>query len=212
MLNKEDIKICILDFKSGNTKSVLNICNFLNVNTIVSNKNSEIASATHLIIPGVGSFDRVMDLLNQYIDINNLNQLVLDHRKPILGICIGMQIFSSFGYENQKKTPGLNYIQGEVKKMELDKTLALPQIGWNNVYFNEQGQNDETFKIFHDNEFYFLNSYYMNCIDQSNVVLNYDYYKKFTAVIKKNNIFGCQFHPEKSQENGIKFLKFFLKN
>ena len=196
-------KICIIDYGSGNVQSIASSLKILNINSVISKKNSDINDSTHLILPGVGSYKSTMTKLKKNIDIVNLENEVLIKRKPMLGICVGMQIFSNYGYEFEK-VEGLGWIPGEVKKIET--YMILPHIGWNsvevivdNVLINKKTTN----------EFYFLHSYYFNCknIDKIIGITNYD--KKFPTIINQNNIFGVQFHPEKSQSDGLKLIKNF---
>ena len=129
-------KVCILDYGSGNVNSVLNLINFLGFKTLISNKNSDLESATHLILPGVGSFGSSMEKIKNNISIDILEEQVLKKGKPFIGICVGMQILAEKGHEHGVYE-GLGWIKGEVKKLD-SKNLPLPHIGWNHVDINKE--------------------------------------------------------------------------
>lgn len=197
-------KICIIDYGSGNVQSVASSLKILNINFVISSKNSDIIDSSHLILPGVGSYKSTMNKLKKNVDIVNLENEVLIKKKPILGICVGMQIFSNYGFEFEK-VEGLGWIGGEVKKIETK--MILPHIGWNTVDINKDNiLIDKKFT----REFYFLHSYYFNCKNIDSVVGVTKYHKKFPTIINYNNIFGVQFHPEKSQSSGLVLLRNFL--
>ncbi len=196
-------KVCIIDYNSGNIQSVKAALEILKVNYVISNLDSEINESSHLILPGVGSYKAAMNKLNKNLNLQNLSNQVLSKNKPILGICVGMQIFSSFGYEFFK-TKGLNWISGTVEK--LDTKFTLPHIGWNSVEILKKN------KLFpkKDNEFYFLNSFCFKCKNENEILGKTIYDKEFSSIINKDNIYGVQFHPEKSQTDGLILLKKFI--
>ena len=200
-------KICILDYDIGNIFSLKNILKKNDINFVYSRKKKDILSATHLILPGVGSFDVAIKKLSESISINFLNNEVLKKKKPILGICVGMQIMANYGYENTL-TSGLGWIEGSVKIID-SKKLPLPQVGWNNLLYSKK-KNDILNGI-EKKDFYFLNSYYFDVINKKNVMAYSVYGIKFPSVIQKNNIIGVQFHPEKSQKAGLQLIKNFIK-
>lgn len=200
-------KICILDYGIGNIFSLKNILKKNDINFVYSRKKKDIISATHLILPGVGSFDVAIKKLSESISINFLNNEVLKKKKPILGICVGMQIMANYGYENTL-TSGLGWIEGSVKIID-SKKLPLPQVGWNNLLYSKK-KNDILNGI-EKKDFYFLNSYYFDVMNKKNVMAYSVYGIKFPSVIQKNNIIGVQFHPEKSQKAGLQLIKNFIK-
>jgi glutamine amidotransferase len=201
------MKVCIIDYGLGNLTSVFNAVSGLNVEVCVSNKHKDIEDATHLILPGVGSFKEGMDNLNQLNLISILNNEVIDNKKPILGICLGMQLFSSFGHENELTT-GLNWIKGVVRKMNTKNRERLPHVGWNDISIKKKS-------ILVDNItesliFYFLHSYQFIPKDTSVVSGVCDYAGGFVSIIESGNIFATQFHPEKSHNVGTQLIKNFL--
>ncbi len=200
-------KICILDYGIGNIFSLKNILKKNDINFTYSRKKKDILSATHLILPGVGSFDRAIKKLSESISINFLNNEVLKKKKPILGICVGMQIMAKNGYENTL-TSGLGWIEGSVKIID-SKKLPLPQVGWNNLLHSRK--RTDIMNGIEKKDFYFLNSYYFDVMNKKNVIAYSKYGIKFPSVIQKNNIVGVQFHPEKSQKAGLELIKNFIK-
>ena len=199
--------ICILDYGVGNIFSLKNILKKNNINFTYSRKKKDILNATHLILPGVGSFDIAIRKLSESISIDFLNNEVLKKKKPILGICVGMQIMATNGHENTL-TNGLGWIEGSVKIID-SKKLSLPQVGWNNLLLSKK-KSDIMYGV-EKKDFYFLNSYYFDIMNKKNVIAYTSYGIKFPSVIQKNNIVGVQFHPEKSQKAGLQLIKNFIK-
>ena len=199
--------ICIIDFESGNIASISNVLEKLKLNYCISNKNEDIEKATHLILPGVGSFAVAMTKLKKNIDISFLEKEVLVKKKPILGICVGMQIMADVGNEFGS-TKGLGWIAGSVDLID-SKGASLPHIGWNEVKF----KNDNNFfdKIETGHDFYFVNSYYFNLKSSENMIASTEYGIRFPSAINKENLFGVQFHPEKSQKFGRQLILNFIK-
>ena len=151
--------ICIIDYGCGNTKSILNSLKYINSKAVISNKDDVIKKSSHLILPGVGSYGNAMQKINSKINLKLLNNEVLNVRKPILGICVGMQIMSNYGFEF-KRTKGLSWLDGEVKKMK-SKPNIIPQIGWNNL--NIKMEKNKIFEnITKKDFFYFVHSFQFN--------------------------------------------------
>ena len=147
-----------------------------------------------------------MKKLNELGLVEILKYKVKKEGQPVLGICLGMQILSSKGYE-ESETEGLNFIEGEVKILK-NKPSKLPHIGWNSVNFIE---NNKIFKNLENNkDFYFIHSYYFECKNKKNSIANTNYNQNFSSIINKENIYGFQFHPEKSLKRGLNLLKNFL--
>ena len=201
---KSKLKICIVDYGIGNIKAFKNIYDRSNVNVEIASKKEQLVNATHLILPGVGAFDWAISKLNESDLRETLDRLVLEKKIPILGICVGMQIMASQSEEGV--LPGLNWIEGKVLK--LDKNIILPHMGWNNVKLSIKSG---LFDNIADLEFYFLHSYYYKTEHDKHILSMSEYGNLFTSAIYKENIFGTQFHPEKSHKNGIKILENFLK-
>ena len=199
--------IGLINYNGGNYKSVSNILEYLNINFIEINKSSDLKKVSHIILPGVGSYNNLVSKLKT----NNLFDEILyqiDVKKTFyLGICVGMQILSSYGLENIK-TEGFDLIEGEVVKIPVYNEI-LPNIGWHNIILDNK--NSPLFKNIEVNEmfFYFVHSYYFNIKNKENLTSSIFYENKITASVEKDNIFGVQFHPEKSQAGGLKVLKNF---
>ena len=212
--------IIIIDYGSGNIKSVYNsvkkILNDYNmsIDVKVSNNLLEIKNSYKIILPGVGSFNQCMDRINKIEDlVGTLNDQVITKKKPFLGICVGMQILADYGYEN-KKTKGLSWIDGEVKSLknfiDHSQNLKIPHMGWNNL-----SVNSKTINLLHDitdeDQFYFVHSYFFDIKNKKNIICNTKYGIDIPAIINEDNIFGFQFHPEKSGSSGLKILYNWLK-
>ncbi len=199
-------KICILDYGSGNVTSVKNSLDRLNIESLISNAKSDINEASHLILPGVGAFKASMDKINQKLPISLLKtQIALG--KPLLGICVGMQVFAENGFEFEV-SPGLGFIEGS-EVIEIGNEVSKPHVGWNGI--NIESEHSILREIEDGADFYFVHSYHISKIEKINLVASCDYGVKFPAVIAKDNLIGVQFHPEKSQQNGDKLLRNFVK-
>lgn len=202
-------KIVIVDYGVGNTHSVSNSIRYLGYKSLkISDKESVINEADVLILPGVGAFEECANNLRKRNLHTILNEQVLTKKKPILGICVGMQLLASVS-EEMGEHEGLNWIPGRVKKLVVPKPLAVPHVGWNDV-ISETGN-----PLFGRNEqnanFYFDHSYYFDCEEKFKVGYC-DYGIKVTAAVQRDNIFGVQFHPEKSQTNGLKLFRSFFNS
>ena len=199
--------IRVIDYGLGNVQAFLNAYKLLDIDAASAKVPGDLDDATHLILPGVGSFDLAMQLFESSGMRAAVENLVSDVGVPILGVCVGMQILSEYGLENNK-TKGLNLIKGKVEKIPVEKE-ALPNIGWHNIILEKK--NSLLFKNIDDKEmlFYFVHSYCFNLDQQEDCSSSIYYEKKLTASVEKDNIFGVQFHPEKSQAGGLKILKNF---
>jgi imidazole glycerol-phosphate synthase subunit HisH len=200
--------ITILDYGSGNINAIKNIYERLNIPFVFATTKEQIMKADHILLPGVGAFDETISTLQKKGFIDVLNKKVLEEKVPILGICVGMQMLADSSEEGSLN--GLKWIHGEVKKFDIslipDKP-KIPHLGWNSI---EIIRNSPLFKnIDPEVGFYFLHSYYYECADQANVMCKTQYGKAFHSAINSENIFGVQFHPEKSHDNGIQLLRNF---
>ena len=207
--------VSIVDYGTGNLNSVskaLEVATLKTNNKIkikISNNPKEILEADKIILPGQGSYRQCALAIKNIIGLwDSINEFVLNKKKPIFGICVGMQLFSDQGFE-EEVTKGFGWIKGSVKKIKLNnKDLKLPHMGWNEI--NIIKKNNLFLDIKDLSHFYFVHSYAFEAEDINDVICTTDYEKPVVAALLKENIFGTQFHPEKSQGNGIKLLSNFL--
>jgi imidazole glycerol-phosphate synthase subunit HisH len=203
--------ITIIDYGLGNIQAFLNIYKKLHIPVQVAKSESDLDGASKLILPGVGHFDYAMQKFNNSGMREKVEDLVLQNNIPVLGICVGMQIMANSSEEGVE--PGLGWIGGTVKILEtivmVDDNLPLPHMGWNSITSNHRdlfsGIDSD------DLEFYFLHSYYFDCISQEDCIANVDYSSNFCCAVNNKNIFGVQFHPEKSHHFGVTLLKNFAE-
>ena len=211
--------VVIIDYGSGNIKSVYNsvkktLQNFNKSYELKVSKNlSEIKKADKIILPGVGSFDQCMNRIRKTNDlVETLYDQVIIKKKLFLGICVGMQILADHGYEN-RKTKGLSWINGEVKPLKnfIDYfiNLKIPHMGWNNLSFYEH--NYLLDDITNNDQFYFVHSYFFDIKHKKNIIGITKHGIDIPAIVNQDNIFGFQFHPEKSGRSGLKILYNWLK-
>ena len=200
-------KIVIIDYGVGNIFSVQAALAKLNYERIqISREISDINLADALILPGVGAFDHCISNLNKYNLTTILNEAVLIKKKPILGICVGMQLMADFSEENGIHS-GLGWIPGKVVKLKVPSGIPIPHVGWNDIDINTNSQLFK--KITNKCHFYFDHSYQYIC-DKKFIAASCNYNIPVTSAIFNKNIFGVQFHPEKSQTNGLKLFRSFL--
>jgi imidazole glycerol-phosphate synthase subunit HisH len=204
---KKNPSIVIIDYGVGNTFSVVNAIKYLGYKKIkVSDHERDIREAEAIILPGVGAFDEAARNLKSRMLHLILGEEVLVKKKPILGICVGMQLMSE-GSEENGWHEGLNWIPGKVIKLELPASFLVPQVGWNNVIFSKQ---DPLFtRTPEQPNFYFDHSYHFETTPDNRIAWC-DYGIEVTSAVQKENIFGVQFHPEKSQTNGLKLFRGFF--
>jgi glutamine amidotransferase len=218
-LNKK-LSIAIIDYDSGNLHSAKKAVQKALENStregevFLTNKHSDLSKATHIILPGVGAFGDCYDGLNNLDSmIDTLKNNILVQKKPFLGICVGMQLLADEGFEAGGHK-GLGWIKGKVDKISFNdsqenQNLRIPHMGWNNLIIIDS--DNPLFKDLPQNpDFYFVHSYYFD-LDEDCLIANVQYGQEITAAIQKDNIFGVQFHPEKSQSNGIKLLQNFIE-
>jgi glutamine amidotransferase len=208
--------LTVVDYGVGNLRSIAksiekaNTDNNLNYSIKVSSDIQDIKNADKLVLPGQGSFKACREGIIEISGLDNeLNESVLNKNKPIFGICAGMQLFATTGYE-EKKTDGLNWIPGEVIKLDsgLSK-LKIPHMGWNEIKIEN---SSSVFRNLADNNHaYFIHSYEFIPKDKKIVSMTTNYGKDIVAAVSFKNIYGAQFHPEKSQNTGNKILTNFLK-
>lgn len=202
--------ITIIDYGLGNVLAFVNVYTRLNIPVRVAKSASDLDNATKLILPGVGAFDHAMQQFNQSGMRQTIELLVLQKAMPVLGICVGMQMLAKFSDEGE--LPGLGWIDGKVKKFDLSampRGTNLPHMGWNDVKPVVDGG---LFKgLEQDARFYFLHSFYFECHQQSNILAVTDYGGQFSCAVRRDNVYGVQFHPEKSHHFGSRLLKNFAE-
>jgi glutamine amidotransferase len=191
------VTVAIIDSGGSNLRSVAKAIDRLNKSYVITDIADEIMKASFVILPGVGSAEIVMNELRK----KNLVDVINNLKQPVLGICIGMQILFEYSAEGNTKCLGL--IEGDIQKFDESADLKVPQMGWNKVTFS-----DQKLKKF-NNYYYFANSYYSGI--QKHTTATSEYGDIFTSVVEKNNLLGCQFHPEKSSEAGEYFLQYFFQ-
>ena len=202
--------ITIVDCGVGNLGSLLNMMKKIGVETIVSSRLPDIEKAEKLILPGVGSFDSGIKNLDNSGMIPILNRRVIEEKIPLLGVCLGMQLLTKKSEEG--KLSGLGWIDAETVKFEFNenrKDFKIPHMGWGLVNLKKDSALFR--QMYQPAKFYFAHSYHVICYDKENILASTDYGYEFTSVVQKKNIFGVQFHPEKSHKYGLRLLDNFVK-
>lgn len=197
--------IGIINYGLGNVKAFANIYRNYKIPHKLVSAADDFEDVTKIILPGVGSFDHAMTLLETSPFYSTLNEYVLNKKMPTLGICVGMQILAKRSDEGKKA--GLGWIDGEVRKFDFSNAntrYIVPHMGWNTI------ESRQTSPILHNiengSEFYFLHSYYFDCENDKNIVASSKYSKQFTSIVQAGNVYGVQFHPEKSHAMGTQLL------
>ena len=207
------MNVTIVDYNSGNISSVINSFKEVAkeiVNIEVTSDLNKIKFSDKVVLPGQGSFKSCIDALNNINGlVDTLNEFAIINKKPLLGICVGLQMFADFGYE-ETETKGLGWISGKVSKINNQNgKFKLPHIGWNEIEIQKES------KIFKDiknkSHMYFVHSYEFVPEDKSVISATTDYSSKIVCSIERNNLFGTQFHPEKSDKKGLKIIENFIK-
>jgi len=199
--------IVIIDYNMGNLSSVKKSFLANNCDAEITNEHEKIFNASKIVLPGVGAFPDAMNQLSKLGLIEVLNHEVIKNKKPFLGICLGMQLMAKLSYENVK-TNGLGWIDAEIKRFNFeDSSLKIPHVGWNSVF---QCRNCELYQGIPNNiDFYHVHSFHCSLNeDIATGITEYGY--QFVSSIRKDNLFGFQFHPEKSQNAGLKIIKNFI--
>ncbi len=200
--------ITILNYGLGNLGSIENMLKKIGVSDVrISNNTEDILSADKLILPGVGAFDAGMQKINDSGLIPVLNQAVLENKKPVLGICLGMQLMTQKSEEGNLS--GLNWIDAECIKFKFeDNKIKVPHMGWNYIDILD---SDLKNNLPNPSKYYFVHSYYVKCNQTENELIHCNYGHQFVAGFKKENIMGVQFHPEKSHKYGMQLMQYFVE-
>jgi glutamine amidotransferase len=202
--------ILIIDYDMGNVGSIKNILHRIGANDVViSNRIEDIQNAQKFILPGVGAFDTGMDNLEKFHVIDELHEQVVLNKKPLLGICLGMQLLGRKSEEGQR--PGLGWIPFDTVKFKIDEKYAIPHMGWDYVSIEQQDTKLVKGLDKEKHRYYFVHSYHAKCDSAENSLMICDYGYKFSAAVVKDNIYGVQFHPEKSHKYGMKLLQNFVE-
>jgi imidazole glycerol-phosphate synthase subunit HisH len=202
------MKVAIINYQASNLHSISKAVRDLGADPLICNEPKDLKNVNKIILPGVGSFAKAMSNIIETGFFEELNEMVLLDRTPILGICLGMQLLTKSSTEN-KFTKGFGFIDGNVVHLKtLGCDLRLPHIGWNSIRIVKK--NNLFLNIPDNSDFYFANNYALTDTDQNNVIAKANYGIDIISVIKKENIIGAQFHPEKSSSYGKLFIKNFL--
>ena len=206
------MKVTIVDYSSGNISSVINSFKEVAQNkaTIeVTSDLNKIKSSDKIVLPGQGSFKSCVDALNKISGLNDtLNEFVIVNKKPLLGICVGLQMFADVGYE-ETETKGLGWISGKVSKVDNQNgKYKLPHIGWNQINIVKESKIFKNIKK--NSHMYFVHSYEFIPGDKNVISATTDYSSNIVCSVEKENIFGTQFHPEKSDRIGLKIINNFI--
>ena len=197
--------IAIIDYDAGNLRSVQKALHFLGQDAVISRDHKDLIAADKVILPGVGAFGDAMDKLKSYQLIGTIKEIV-DSGKPLLGICLGQQLLFE-GSSESEGVEGLSLLPGMIQRIPHKEGLKIPHIGWNSLEISEdatlyRGLSGKPYV-------YFVHSYYLDSEDRSMVAATTEYGVRIDASVERGNIYGCQFHPEKSGEVGLNILKSF---
>ena len=198
--------VAIINYGMGNVASVEKAIKYLGFIPIITRVHEEISASDYIILPGVGAFSQGMKNLIEFGLIDILHEEVIVKKKPFLGICLGMQLIATKGFE-PIETDGLGWIDGEVIRM-IEPNKSIPHLGWNEIYV----QNDSFIKEFDQKDFYFIHSFHVQLANVSDIAATVNYGHCYVAAIQKENIFATQFHPEKSQSFGLELIKRFFEH
>jgi len=198
--------IVIIDYGMGNLRSVQKAFERIKVPVLITSDKTEILKAAKIVLPGVGNFEYGIANLKSNGLFDTLNEAVTEYKIPILGICLGMQLMTE--YSEEGNVEGFGWIKAKTKKFVFENSgLKIPHMGWNNI--NVVRDSQITNNISPDNLFYFVHSYYVTCENPGDVLATTNYGVSFVSSFQKENIYGCQFHPEKSHDAGLQMLKNF---
>lgn len=201
--------LCIIDYGSGNVGAIANICERERLPYLITHDPGRFAAATHFLLPGVGAFDPTIEILRDSGIVSALETEVMERRKPIMGICVGMHLLANGSDEGERE--GLGWIPGHVTRIDtrtLKRPPHLPHMGWNGIVGDTAEPLLRGINLEHG--FYFLHSYFFDAHEQADVVATVNYGGDLPCIVRRGHIIGAQFHPEKSHSNGIRLIKNFM--
>jgi glutamine amidotransferase len=197
--------IAIIDYGMGNVRSLMNAFEYIGEEAAVTRDLDELAAADRLVLPGVGAFGDAMAALRASDLVAPLTRFALEERKPILGVCLGMQLFAKRSLEHGEHE-GLGWLDAEVLPLEVEPPAKVPHVGWNALSYDPGDWLLEGVPA-QQTDFYFVHSFHMVCNDPADLVATTDHGGAITAVVRRDNLVAAQFHPEKSQDNGLQLLQ-----
>ncbi len=196
--------IAIVDYGMGNVRSLRNAFEYLGEDVRVTSDAAELDAADRVVLPGVGAFGDAMVAIRERGLEPVLNRQALELKKPVLGICLGMQLFAKTSIEHGEHR-GLGWIDADIRRLDVPAPLKVPHVGWNDLHFSSTDWLFDGIRPGQAN-FYFVHSFHMVCHDATDRIATTDYGSDVTAVVRRGNLIAAQFHPEKSQDNGLKML------
>ena len=204
-------KITIVDYGSGNLlsakQSFVKVANLINTNAEIqiSSDPRSLKESSHVVLPGQGAFKTCMDGIKNIPGmLEQLNEFVVIEKKPFFGICVGMQLLADVSEENGTHF-GFGWIKGKIKKLPSTK-IKMPHMGWNKIKI----VNNQPLIKPEETDYYFVHSYYFDCLNKKDIVAETNYGINFASIVGKENVYGCQFHPEKSSMQGLNIIKEFI--
>ena len=202
--------IIIIDYGMGNIGSILNMLKKIGAQAKISGDPGEIRAAEKIILPGVGAFDTGMRQLNEHGLVELLNEKVLEQKTPVLGVCLGMHLLVKKSEEGA--LPGLGWIDGETVRFHFDSKqtgLKVPHMGWNNITIQH---SDPLLRDLEGSRFYFVHSYHLLCHNSADIIAATHHGYEFPSIVRRGNIMGTQFHPEKSHRFGMQLYRNFVES
>lgn len=197
------MEIAIVDYGMGNVRSLMNAFEYIGQEVLITNDEYQLRQADRIVLPGVGAYgDAVAAIREQGLE-PILNELALDIKKPMLGICLGMQLFAKSSCEHGQHQ-GLGWLDADIVNIKVERPLKVPHVGWNNI---DYPKDDWLFKGLSSADFYFVHSFHMVCHNNDQLLATVDYGSPVTAIARHENLLAIQFHPEKSQDNGLRLLQ-----
>jgi len=203
--------ITIIDYEMGNVGSIQNMFKYLGIKSVIESNPDKIKNASKILLPGVGAFDTAMKKIKERNLDEVLNEKVLKEQVPILGICLGMQLLTNSSEEGELEGLGLISAKTIGFKQSIKKQLKVPHMGWNTIKIVQKNPLTLGFEKLDETRFYFVHSYFVKVNDEKNALFKTEYGLKFDSAIVKDNIFGAQFHPEKSHKFGMKLFENFAR-